>query len=127
MPTPQAYPAAGAQGARYGAAAHAETDADAEPPGPERTQVLENMAENRAGTGAIGHRAELLADREAERRAQIGQEPASPPPAREPQAEQELQAWQQGEAERPSAAAAPEADASPDAPEISGEELEPGL
>jgi hypothetical protein len=119
----QAYPATGAEAARYGAAAQAKTEAEAEPPSLERRQYLENMAEYRAGTGAIGGRAE-----QAGPRAQIGQELASEPPAREPGAEPELEAsWQHGQAERLSAAAAPDADASLDAPEVGGAEPELGL
>jgi hypothetical protein len=120
----RAYPATGAEASRYGAAAQAKAEAEAEPPSPERTQYLENMAENRAGIDAIGGRAAQASGRKAGQRAQIGRELASEPPAREPQTEPELEAsWQHGQA----AAAAPEADASLDAPEIGGAEPELGL
>jgi hypothetical protein len=116
----QASLAAGAAAGRYGAAAHAKTEAEAEPASPEQTHCLENMGENRAGIDAIGGRAKL-ADREAEQRAQVGQELAREQPVREPEpeAEPELQtSWRQGQAERPSAPAAPDAGASLDTPEI---------
>jgi hypothetical protein len=48
----KAYPATGTEAARYGAAAQATAEAEAEPPTPERTRCLENMPENRAGIEA---------------------------------------------------------------------------
>jgi hypothetical protein len=94
-----AHPAAGTEAAKYGAAAPANTEAGAEPPRPQRTQYPKNMAENRTVIDAIGHRAGQLAGRQAKQRASIGQELASAPPEREPDAEPELQAsWQHGQA-----------------------------
>jgi hypothetical protein len=125
----QASLAAGAAAARDGAAAHARTEAEAEPASPGPTHCLENMGENRAGIDAIGGRAKL-ADLEAEQRVQVGQELAREQPIREPEpeAEPELRAsWQHGQAERPSAAAAPDAGASLDVPEIGDVEPELGL
>jgi hypothetical protein len=123
----QASPAADAEATSYGAASHATAEGEAELPSPEPAQYLVGMAENRAGIDSIGAQAEQLADRDAGRRAQIGQELASEPPPHEPEAEPELEAsWQHGQAERPSAAAAPEADASLDAPEIGDTEPELG-
>jgi hypothetical protein len=120
----QASPAADAEAARYGAAAHAKTEAEAGSPRPAPTQYLENIVENQAGIGAIGDPAEQLADRKAEQRTQISRELAMGGPEAEPEPEA---SWQQGKAERPSAAAAPEAGASLDAPEIGDHEPELGL
>jgi hypothetical protein len=120
----QACPAARAEAARCGAAAHATTEAEAGSPRPVPEQYLKNIVENQAGIDAVGDPAAQLAGREAGQRAQVGQELAMG----EPEAQPEPGAWwRQVEAARLAAAAAPEAGASPDAPEIGDREPELGL